>query len=809
MAKISDLPILATTDVDGTEWMPVVKAGVTRRTSGAGYFERMAAPYAEALAEVAADIAFTAQRYYPTIADGVAATVAPNTFISDQTGTLTWYNAAGTPIGIPATRSMVDALGKQLSRYSSAAGALATGGAFAGGGGSFALAASLSALSVTAIDYATLTAASPVSLTLGGSVDTGTTITPAQTAVPAGAREFGYTELTGPLAAGDWVVLSGHLPGAWTDNSGRNVLWSAMMQVRAVDTANMVIKLHQSIPYGLDAQTVSNNTGTDTLYAISAAKVLPKRVDLSRLKLRNVSVTLRYVIDSNIDADWLDSESSGVGLVLEWATNCRGNITSRARNTNQATQNIQLNWIYGCDFNLTCVAASPSPSVGTPKAVRGRSWTASRINILATDVGMAVCVVEGIIGGSVDVVAVGPGVYNLDNNITTENRNDTVHLQFGRGARLSATVQEPDCTGVEFFNAVDCDCRASVTRRRATPTNEALVNIKGICCRSRFDVFVRVFGDPTASGVKMEFGDNNALAGGYQRDLTLNVDVENDSGIGVYARFPNAPGMSVDTVITGHAKARSPITIDPEIAGFEVSGSWEVAAGGTHAIVVQSAPNIIRNSRMTGTSGTARRAVASTVLGNIIENCASDGGVFNELVASADGFNLNNYRNLNQRVLLANQNISFYPSLDGGWSIVGVSEAFDAVAAEWVLPLTVGTWAPGDVLHKYQAARGETGWRWDGTYWRRDAAKTLLGPLAYNLPPIAALGYASFDIPMPGARVRDMVNIACSLNYGDLIVSGRVSANDVVTVTVFNPTSSAVDVTNATYYAIVEKWNNS
>ena len=57
-----------------------------------------------------AEVAGSLDRYFATIATGVAATTAPATFTSDESGSLVWYDADGNAIGAPALASDVDAL---------------------------------------------------------------------------------------------------------------------------------------------------------------------------------------------------------------------------------------------------------------------------------------------------------------------------------------------------------------------------------------------------------------------------------------------------------------------------------------------------------------------------------------------------------------------------------------------------------------------------------------------------------------------------------------------------------------------------
>lgn len=80
MAKISALDVLQPDDVDGSETLPVVKDGATKRVAAQPLIDRLAAPYV-ALAEGAA-----ALTTYGTVAEGEAAT-APGSGFAVETGT--------------------------------------------------------------------------------------------------------------------------------------------------------------------------------------------------------------------------------------------------------------------------------------------------------------------------------------------------------------------------------------------------------------------------------------------------------------------------------------------------------------------------------------------------------------------------------------------------------------------------------------------------------------------------------------------------------------------------------------------------
>lgn len=702
-------------------------------------------------------------------------------------------------------------LGERIEFYANPDTALTTATYARGNGKQYTLTGNATATNLNALENARLTAASPVTVTLGGSVDGTVSLTMAQTAVAAGARQIAYTALTGTISAGDWIALSGHNPQAWTDASGRNVEWKAMLQVREHDTVGKILKFYQSIPFGLDAQTVGG-----TLYSITAQKVNPKKVDLSRLALQNVQVVLQYVIDSDIEVTHLAADSTGTGLTVSWATNCRISAASRNRNTDGGAHNVTLEWLYGCKTDVMLVGTNPAVA-SAAKGVRGRSWTACDTRILANDVGVNVLVLEGMTGGSLDVIATGAGTYFIDNNITTVNRNDSIHVQFARNARITVQANEADCTGVEFFNCIGCDAKASVTRYRTGPSagDSGIINVKGICHSSRFDLFARVFNNVASTpAVRFEFADNDSLSGGFQRSLTVNLDVETDSDVGAFFRDNATTGMNVNLRVSGYVKAAKPIIVASEIGGIDIHDlKAEVdtaAAGASHAITLNSSGNTVRGCRMIGTSGTTRRAVSCAFMDSRIFDCTSDGGAFyiNETLTAA--FDLRNFGGLNNVLYCANGGAvyQFFPCIDGGWEFSGLSETFDGTIGEFKLPLTVGTWTVGDVLRKRNGARGEKGWKWDGTYWRRRGSKIYNGSGGFNTGLLAAGATYTFDFTVTGAQLRDRIQWGSSVSLENLTCSVHMVSANTARFVAYNGTGAALGTAIAgTVYATAEAWN--
>lgn len=75
----------------------------------------------------------------------------------------------------------------------------------------------------------------------------------------------------------------------------------------------------------------------------------------------------------------------------------------------------------------------------------------------------------------------------------------------------------------------------------------------------------------------------------------------------------------------------------------------------------------------------------------------------------------------------------------------------------------------------------------------------LIGSKSHNFGSIAAAGYESTTVTVSGAALGDIVlGVTLASTLSDLVVSGKVTATDTVTVTAFNPTGSAIDPANST-----------
>lgn len=82
---------------------------------------------------------------------------------------------------------------------------------------------------------------------------------------------------------------------------------------------------------------------------------------------------------------------------------------------------------------------------------------------------------------------------------------------------------------------------------------------------------------------------------------------------------------------------------------------------------------------------------------------------------------------------------------------------------------------------------------------------SLLGPKAvtWDAPSCAAGAQVSTTAAIPGAEMGDRVYVTCGTALAGLMLRGEVTAQDVVTMYLYNPTGSAVDLASATYYVTV------
>lgn len=76
----------------------------------------------------------------------------------------------------------------------------------------------------------------------------------------------------------------------------------------------------------------------------------------------------------------------------------------------------------------------------------------------------------------------------------------------------------------------------------------------------------------------------------------------------------------------------------------------------------------------------------------------------------------------------------------------------------------------------------------------------------WNPSAIAAAGYESTNVTVPGAAVGDFVMVSLdAIVTNDMIISGHVSAADNVRVVLFNPTAGSINLSSGTLSVLVFK----
>ncbi len=80
---------------------------------------------------------------------------------------------------------------------------------------------------------------------------------------------------------------------------------------------------------------------------------------------------------------------------------------------------------------------------------------------------------------------------------------------------------------------------------------------------------------------------------------------------------------------------------------------------------------------------------------------------------------------------------------------------------------------------------------------------TLQGSVAWNTGSITDNEEAATDVTVTGAVLGDFVQVSSSLDVEDLILTGQVTAANVVTVTLSNFTGGGVDILTPTIYVLV------
>jgi hypothetical protein len=75
----------------------------------------------------------------------------------------------------------------------------------------------------------------------------------------------------------------------------------------------------------------------------------------------------------------------------------------------------------------------------------------------------------------------------------------------------------------------------------------------------------------------------------------------------------------------------------------------------------------------------------------------------------------------------------------------------------------------------------------------------------WDPPSVNSLGTTTTMVTVPGASLGDKVMVSFSLSLGGLMMFAEVTATNTVTVTLFNPTTAAIDLGSGTLSVLVLK----
>lgn len=83
---------------------------------------------------------------------------------------------------------------------------------------------------------------------------------------------------------------------------------------------------------------------------------------------------------------------------------------------------------------------------------------------------------------------------------------------------------------------------------------------------------------------------------------------------------------------------------------------------------------------------------------------------------------------------------------------------------------------------------------------------TLRGEVQWNAPNVGIGGTTTTTVTVPSARVGDSVRVFPPVSLQGMVCSGYVSADDTVTIVLYNPTGGAINLADALWRVAVERY---